>query len=73
MLITSQDPGRMHVWFAALLLAWLATSLVLYFASCFGRFLKPRGLIAMERLMGMVLVTIAIQIMLTGIKEFLVG
>lgn len=70
-LITSQAPERWPVWLAALLLAWGVGGLILYFAATFRRYLGPRGLKAMERLMGMVLVTVAVQMLLTGIRDFL--
>lgn len=70
-LITSREPGRWPEWLVALLLAWAATSLVLYFGSAMRRFLSERGLIAMERLMGMVLITVAIQMLMDGIESFL--
>ena len=56
---------------AALLLAWLGTGVILYFSSYMRRVLGRRGLIAMERLMGMVLVTVAVQMLLSGVKTFL--
>ena len=70
-LITSREPARWPEWLIALLLAWAATSLVLYFGSGMRRFLSERGLIAMERLMGMVLITVAIQMLMDGIEAFL--
>jgi multiple antibiotic resistance protein len=70
-LITSREPGRWLEWLVALLLAWGATSIVLYFGSGMRRFLSERGLIAMERLMGMVLITVAIQMLMDGIEAFL--
>jgi multiple antibiotic resistance protein len=69
-LLMSREPGRWPEWLLALFLAWLATSLILYFASGFRRWLGPKGLIAIERLMGMVLVTVAIQMLMTGIGQF---
>lgn len=70
-LISSREPGRWPEWLIALLLAWAATSIVLYFGSGMRRFLSERGLIAMERLMGMVLITVAIQMLMDGIGSFL--
>jgi multiple antibiotic resistance protein len=34
------------------------------------RFLGDRGLIALERLMGMVLVAVAVQILMTGVTQY---
>jgi small neutral amino acid transporter SnatA (MarC family) len=55
----------------ALTLAWLASSLILLFASGMRRHLGAKGLIALERLMGMVLVTLAVQMLMSGIRLFL--
>ena len=70
-LITSREPDRWPEWLIALLLAWAATSVVLYFGSGMRRFMSERGLIAMERLMGMVLITVAVQMLMDGIDAFL--
>ena len=50
--------------------AWLLTGSVLMLAVRFSRFLGRRGLTAIQRLMGMILTAIAINMMLTGIREF---
>jgi small neutral amino acid transporter SnatA (MarC family) len=44
---------------------------IIFLSSGLRRYLGERGLIAMERLMGMILTTIAVQMLLTGIKQFL--
>ncbi|MBM51223.1 MAG: hypothetical protein CMP27_15465 [Roseibacillus sp.] len=46
------------------------TATVLLFSSSLARLIKKRGLIAIERLMGMVLTAIAIKMILTGIGHF---
>mgnify|MGYP003720432307 CR=1 FL=1 len=51
--------------------AWLATSVILLFGARLSRVMGRRGLMAMERLMGLILVTIAVQMMLTGVADFL--
>lgn len=70
-LLMSQQPDRWPEWLAALVLAWLVSSVVLYFATSMRRILGERGLIAIERLMGMVLVAVSIQMLLTGLKAAL--
>jgi MarC family membrane protein len=69
-LLMSREPGRWPEWLLALTLAWLASGVILYFAGDLRRLLGPRGLIAVERLMGMVLVTVAVQMLMTGIGLF---
>lgn len=71
LLLMSREPDRWPVWLLAVLMAWVASSIILLFASSMRRFLSERGLTAIERLMGMVLVTISIQMMMTGVEEFL--
>ncbi|MDD5656142.1 MAG: MarC family protein [Elusimicrobia bacterium] len=56
---------------AAVLLAWAASLAILRRAATFSRLLGPRGLLAVERLMGMILTTIAVQMLLTGLARFL--
>jgi MarC family membrane protein len=68
LLMMSREPGRWPEWLLALVLAWLVTSVILFSASGLRRYLGQRGLIALERLMGMVLITVAIQMLLTGIR-----
>lgn len=71
LLMATQDPGRMLDWFTALACAWILTTIILFAANFLQHILKRRGLAAMERLMGMILTTIAIQMLLTGIEKFL--
>jgi multiple antibiotic resistance protein len=68
LLLMSQNPERWLDWLLALMLAWSVASLIIYFASRMRRLLGERGLIALERLMGMVLITVSIQMLLTGLK-----
>lgn len=67
-LLMSREPDRWPEWLLALTIAWLATAVIIALGSRLSRFLGQRGLIAMERLMGMVLVAVAIQQFLTGVE-----
>jgi multiple antibiotic resistance protein len=67
-LLMSQDVGRWFEWLTALVLAWLVSSIVLYSSSSLRRVLGERGLIAVERLMGVILVAVSIQMLLSGWK-----
>lgn len=71
LLLTSREPARWKEWLAAIVLAWLACSFVLFFASSFSKLLGKRGLIAVERLMGMLLIAVAVEMFLSGLKEYL--
>ncbi len=70
LLLISGNPGRWLDWLIAVLIAWFVSALIIYFASYFAKFLGEKGLIAIERLMGMLLITVAVQMLLTGIAEF---
>ena len=71
-LLTSSAPERWLSWLLALVLAWLVTSGAMLCADNLHRLLGKKGLIAIERLMGMVLVTLAVQMLLDGISEYLI-
>lgn len=51
-------------------IAWAATAAILMAATPMHKILGQRGLIAMERLMGMILVMMAVQMMLNAAKTF---
>ena len=68
-LMISQEPDRWPVWLGAILIAWVATLIILFFGTDLRRLLGDRGLMAIERLMGMILVLLATQMLLTGIVE----
>lgn len=71
LLLMSRQPERWLDWLIALLIAWTVTTVILYFASGMSRFLHENGLIAIERLMGMVLVTVAMEMLMAGIRLYL--
>jgi len=71
MLLSTNDPSRMTEWLLALLAAWLLSSLILLSATGLKRFLGRRGLVAMERLMGMLLIALAVQMLLEGVSAYL--
>lgn len=66
LLLMSDEPTRWPVWLIAISIAWAATAVIVLFGSQVAERLGSRGLIAIERLMGMILVAIAIQMFLTG-------
>ncbi len=71
LLIMNQEPERWPEWLAALALAWLLTGFIILMSSVLAKRLGKRVLIAIERLMGMLLVALAIQMLMTGIRQFL--
>ena len=73
MLMGSNEPQRLGDWSLALLLAWLGTAVILFSATVLYRWLGRRVLTAVERLMGMLLVAISVQMLLDGIGAYLRG
>jgi len=60
-----------EIMLAAIFIAWLAAVVVLFFAPQLQRLLSDNGLMALERLMGMVLVLLAIQRFMEGVQQFI--
>ena len=71
LLLSSSQPGKMVEWTLALLFSWAAGLLILVTSPVLLRWMGKRGLRAMERLMGMLLVLIAVQMLLNGISAYL--
>ncbi len=71
LLLAHTDPDKMLDWTVALLLSWGVSAAILMFSGLFHRLLGERGLVALERLMGMVLVMISVQMFLDGIAQYL--
>lgn len=70
-LMGSDNPERLGDWSLALAVAWGATALILFSATYLYRWLGQRALTAVERLMGMLLVAISVQMFLDGIATYL--
>jgi len=71
MLLVNSDPSNMINWLYVLLIAWILTAVILLSAPIFYKILRKRGLAAIERLMGMILIMIAVQMFVTGIRSIL--
>ena len=71
LILSNEQPDQMLHWTYAVLLAWAATALILLVATPLEKFLGKRGLIALERLMGMLLVAIAVQMFMNGVANFM--
>lgn len=67
MLLTGQEPGRWLAWLTSLLLAWGATSAILLLSSHLDRFLGPKGMNALQHLMGLILTAIAVEMFMQGL------
>jgi small neutral amino acid transporter SnatA (MarC family) len=71
MLMGSEDPTRMGAWSLALMIAWVATAAILFSSTYLYKWLGSRVLTAIERLMGMVIVAISVQMLLDGLATYL--
>jgi multiple antibiotic resistance protein len=71
LLMVNQEPGRWPEWLAALTVAWAGGAAILLLSGRVRRALGQRGMIAIERLMGMVLVAIAVQMFLNGLERYI--
>ncbi|HEY7504977.1 MAG TPA: MarC family protein [Gemmatimonadales bacterium] len=71
LLLMTGEPDRWPVWLGAVALAWLASAVILYFAGNLRKVLGERGLTALERLMGMLLVIVAVEMLMSGIARYL--
>ena len=72
-LMGSNDPARLGDWSLALVIAWAATAAILFSATYLYKWLGIRVLTALERLMGMLLVAISVQMLMDGVAAFLAG
>ncbi len=71
LLLVSREPHRMLEWWGAMTAAWGVSVVILLSSSALHRLLRERGLVALERLMGMTLVTMSVQMFLNGLAEYL--
>jgi MarC family membrane protein len=70
LLLVSQQPEKRMEWIGALCVTMLVSAVVLVSAERIQRVIGTRLVVAVERLMGLVLVSVSIEMMLRGIKTF---
>ena len=70
LLLSSQQPDAILSWTVALLLAWGGSAVILLTAPFIMKVLGQRGARALERLMGMILIILATQMLLNGVRDF---
>ena len=73
LLLQRTFPGDSTSLLIAITIAWAIGGTILLSSTFFYRLLRERGLIAIERLMGMVLVMVAVQMLVNGLKALLRG
>ena len=71
MLLVSQAPGRRLEWIAALCVTMAVCAVVLVLSERIQRIAGDRVMMAFERLMGLILVAIAVEMFLRGLKLFI--
>ena len=68
-LMMAQEPTRWMDWSLALVVAWLLAGVILISSETLGRKLGVRALIAIERLMGILLLLVSVNMLVEGIKR----
>ena len=71
MLMVSRDPGKIGIWVGALTVVMLITTLVLACGERIERLIGKRAVEAIERLMGLILTAIAVEMLLGGIHRYI--
>ncbi len=71
MLMVSREPAKLGVWVAAVTAAMLVSATLLILGEKIEKLLGQRAMEAIERLMGLILTAIAVEMLLGGIKQFL--
>ncbi len=71
MLLAKSHPGEIGSIFISVLIAWLVTAVILLSSPRLYKLLKRRGLTAMERLMGMLLLMMAVEMFIKGVRALI--
>ena len=70
LLLASREPARMAVWMGALTAAMAVSALVMLTADRLRRLLGDSMVAAIEKLMGLVLTAVAVEMILAGLKRY---
>jgi MarC family membrane protein len=73
MLMATRDPDKVGMWAAALTVTMALATLILVAGDRLQHWLGERAMHAIERLMGLILTAIAIEMLLDGIRDFVEG
>jgi small neutral amino acid transporter SnatA (MarC family) len=73
MLMATREPEKIGMWAAAITVTLLIVTLVLMMGDRLQQWLGDRAMQAIERLMGLILTAIAIEMLLGGIRAFVEG
>jgi multiple antibiotic resistance protein len=69
LLLSTREPSRWPEWLMALIMAWSASAAILLASNWLSHLLGQRVLMALERLMGMLLTVIAVEMFLSGLGQ----
>jgi small neutral amino acid transporter SnatA (MarC family) len=70
MLMATREPDKVGMWAAAITVTMLLVALVLVMGDRLQRWMGERAMQAIERLMGLILTAIAVEMLLGGIGAF---
>ena len=73
LLLMAREPTRWPEWLTAVLLAWFFSGVIVLTSSKLHRLLGDRVLTALERLMGMLLTTVAVEMFIKGVQRLVNG
>lgn len=71
LLMSTREPERMLEWVGALVITMLVTLLVFLFSGRIHKLLGEQAIIALERLMGLVLTAVSIEMLLGGVAAYI--
>jgi multiple antibiotic resistance protein len=69
LLLMAREPSRWPEWLAALVCAWTLSGIILIFSDVIGKLGGIKMLTAIERLMGMLLTMVAVEMFIKGVRE----
>jgi|688.fasta_scaffold690854_1 MarC family membrane protein len=72
-MVFSKDPEIQDVLLIAIFLAWIITTSILFLSTPISRVLGNRGILAIEKLMGLILTILAVQLFLDGFSALIKG
>ncbi|WP_159874934.1 MULTISPECIES: MarC family protein [Aquitalea] len=71
LLMSTREPSRMLEWIGALTICMLVTTVVFLFSGRLQKLLGEQAITALERLMGLVLTAISIEMLLGGVASYI--
>ncbi|MBA4708190.1 hypothetical protein DBR44_04105 [Aquitalea sp. FJL05] len=71
LLMSTREPARMLEWIGALTICMLVTTVVFLFSGRLQKLLGEQAITALERLMGLVLTAISIEMLLSGVASYI--